>query len=225
MPRGPVGGATAALIQALAGQGVSVSAYQIERWRTAGALPRPKRHGRGRGKGVVSEPPDESTVQRALVLARASRRGSRRFGVHPIERVALGLPVADDVFRRAIGTVLTQISAMFGTDAGDDDIGWQTRNDIAARLPHTAPFGLQELVDAVDEVPWFKSPLAPQLERPLTCGNAARGPFRSVPCLSDGTARQCRAGSAASQGAPSWSPPPRLPPDPGSEPRIALRAY
>src|SRR5947209_2143400 len=122
MPRGPVGGATAALIRALAEQGVRVSAYQIERWRACGELPRPRRHGLGRGRGVASEPPDEQTVQRALVLAKSAQRGSRRFGAHPIEALALGLPVPEHAVRRAVDATLDEMARMTGADVLDEDV-------------------------------------------------------------------------------------------------------
>lgn len=154
MPRGPIGGATSALIHTLAEQDVHVSAYQIERWRASGELPRPRRHGLGRGRGVVSEPPDAETVQRALILARLSRRGSRRVGAHPVERVALGLPVPEQVLSRAVYTVLDELAQMTGADVGDDDAGWQFRHDAATRAAHETMYaGWQDLIDAVDGAP------------------------------------------------------------------------
>ena len=141
MPRGRIGGATAALIEALAERGCHVSAYQIERWRATGELPRPVRRGRGRGRGTVSEPPGAETVNRAVVLAQLSRQGSRRPGSHPIERFAAGLPVPENVIREAIETALEGVARMFGAH-------WQARQDIAARLPDTGPLSWQELVDA-----------------------------------------------------------------------------
>lgn len=155
MPRGQVGGATAALIAALAERGVRASPYQIERWRASGELARPVRHGRGRGRGVVSEPPDESTVQAAMMLATASRRGSRRYGVHPVERFAAGLPVPDDVIRGAIDDVLADMARLVAADVTDADAGWQARHDLVARVPYAqaVPFSWQELLDAVDGPP------------------------------------------------------------------------
>jgi hypothetical protein len=152
VPRGTVSGATAALITAVAAQGVTVSAYQIERWRSSGDLPRPVRHGRGRGRGTVSEAPDEKTVQRAVMLARASRRGSRRLGSHPIERLAFGQPVDEAVARRAIDETLTEIGRVFGLGAADEDAAWQAREAMARRMP-TSTFHWQDLLDAVEEKP------------------------------------------------------------------------
>lgn len=100
---------------------------------------------------MVSEPPDEATVQQATVLAMSSRRGARRFGTHPIERVALGLPVPEHEVRQAVDTVLDQVGQMVGTDLVDGDAGWQARQDIAARAAREFDcFSWQDLVDAVD---------------------------------------------------------------------------
>jgi hypothetical protein len=169
MPRGPVGGATAALIQALADQGVRVSPYQIERWRASGDLPRPIRHGRGRGRGVTSEPPDKRTVQHAMMLAKVSKRGSRRYGVHPIERFAAGLPVPDDVVRGAIDDALAETAQMVAADVTDPDAGWQARHDLVARIPYAQvmPFSWQDLLDAVDGPPDHAEPPRPRLRSAL----------------------------------------------------------
>lgn len=152
MPRGTVSGATAALIAAVAEQGVTVSAYQIERWRTAGDLPRPVRHGQGRGRGVYSEPPDEQTVQRAMMLARVSRRGSRRMGSHPIERLALGQPIEEEVARRCIDETLAGIGQVFGLGAADEDTAWQTLEVMAHQIPETS-FRWQDMLDAAEDKP------------------------------------------------------------------------
>ncbi|MFE2724087.1 hypothetical protein [Kitasatospora sp. NPDC059327] len=74
MPRTPPSGADAELINALAARGVTVSAYQLERWRTAGLLPRNPRRGlgQGRGSGAVLLP---ETVTQAEMLARGVRQG------------------------------------------------------------------------------------------------------------------------------------------------------
>lgn len=159
MPRGPAGGATAALIHALAEQGVQVSVYQIERWRADGELPRPKRRGLGRGRGVVSQPPDEATVQMAVVLARSSRRGARRFGVHPIERVALGKPVPERVVRRALGATLDRVASMTAADVVDGDAAWQARQDLIGRAVRgIEPLSWQDLVAAVEGKPGRPDP-------------------------------------------------------------------
>nr|BEK65703.1 hypothetical protein KPHV_29300 [Kitasatospora purpeofusca] len=74
MPRTPPSGADAELINALAARGVAVSVYQLERWRTAGLLPRNPRRGlgQGRGTGAVLLP---ETVAQAEMLARGVRQG------------------------------------------------------------------------------------------------------------------------------------------------------
>ncbi|WP_328463484.1 hypothetical protein OHA21_38055 [Actinoplanes sp. NBC_00393] len=137
---------------------MTVSAYQIERWRTAGDLPRPVRHGQGRGRGVYSEAPDEQTVQRAVMLARVSRRGSRRMGSHPIERLALGQPIEEAVARDSIDETLADIGRVFGLGAADEDAAWQTREVMAHQIPET-PFRWQDMLDAVEDKPPPAAPL------------------------------------------------------------------
>lgn len=163
MPRGAVGGATAQLIAVLAGRGVTVSRYQIERWRAAGGLPRPVRHGLGRGRGARSEPPDEETVQRAIMLAGASRRGARRFGSHPIERLALGIPVGDDEARRAIDDCLAEVGRQFGIDRGSGDQAWQERHDRIRKARAIAPVRWEDLLEAVEGGPARAEPSATRI--------------------------------------------------------------
>lgn len=62
------------LICQLAARDVNVSAAQLERWRTAGLLPRNERHGRGRGRGSWSTASPE-TVAVAAALSRHARQG------------------------------------------------------------------------------------------------------------------------------------------------------
>ncbi len=85
---------------------------------------------------------------RAMVLAQGSRQGSRRPGNHPIERLAYGLPVAEDVVRNAIEAELDDVARLFGADVVDEDAGWQARQDIAARMPGTGVVSWQTLVNA-----------------------------------------------------------------------------
>lgn len=88
MPRGALSRADAALIEALADGGQSVSPYQLERWRKAGLLPRPVRKGLGRGAGSVSTYPEEALAT-ARVLAVLAGQG------RSVHLAALGLYVAD----------------------------------------------------------------------------------------------------------------------------------
>jgi hypothetical protein len=87
------------LIAALARREIQVSDTQLERWRQAGLLQTPVRHGRGRGRGSTSVYPAEA-VDQAAELAGLVRRG------RPVERVALmlfgrGRWVRDDALRDA----------------------------------------------------------------------------------------------------------------------------
>ena len=74
MPRTPPSGADAELIRALAERNVTVTVSQLERWRTAGLLPRHPRSGLGRGRGSRAELLP-ATITQAEVLARTSRQG------------------------------------------------------------------------------------------------------------------------------------------------------
>ena len=62
------------LISLLAARDLSVSAAQLERWRSAGLLPRNSRHGCGRGRGSLSEASPEA-VEIAATLSRHTRQG------------------------------------------------------------------------------------------------------------------------------------------------------
>src|SRR5438094_9490716 len=119
MPRGPVAGATAALIRAAAQRGVDISRYQVERWRAAGELPRVRRAGLGKGRGTVSEEPDEQTIHLAMTLARYSRQGSPRIHGHIVERFACGLPVPEREVRRAFAAQLDGVARMTAADVTD----------------------------------------------------------------------------------------------------------
>ena len=83
--------ADAELIGRLRGRGVEVSTAQLERWRTAGVLPRNDRRGLGRGAGSVSRVPAES-----LAIAEALARGTRRG--RPLHEAVLQVFTADPRF-------------------------------------------------------------------------------------------------------------------------------
>lgn len=106
-------------------------------------------------------------MQKAILLAQLSRRGSRRAGNNPIERFAYGLPVADEVVRDAIEAALDSVTQLFAADVTDEDAGWQARQDIAARMPGTAGVGWQELVDALDGRPQPSDPPRAQVRAAL----------------------------------------------------------
>lgn len=163
MPRGAVSGATAALIHAVAEHGVQISAYQIERWRASGDLPRPVRRGLGRGRGTAGEPPDDATVYKAVVLAGASRQGSRRFGSHPIERVATGQSVPEPAVRKAVNAVLDQVAGMVAAQTLGE-AGWEARNKVVAQAAREVPGTTwQDLIDAADRAP--ERPVPPRAQR------------------------------------------------------------
>lgn len=91
MPRGATSEADAELIGRLRSRGVEVSPAQLERWRTAGVLPRNERHGLGRAAGSVSRVPAAAVVV-AEALGRAARRG------RPLQETVLRIFAADPRF-------------------------------------------------------------------------------------------------------------------------------
>jgi hypothetical protein len=91
MPRGQTSQADLLLIAELAASGIDVSPYKLERWRQAGQLPKPVRHGAGRGKGSTSRYPPEA-VEIAAALAQVGAQGrSRHLGTLTLFRVGLGV--------------------------------------------------------------------------------------------------------------------------------------
>jgi hypothetical protein len=109
MPRSQPSRADAALLAALARQGLHASPYQLERWRATGLLPHNRRRGLGRGRGSISEL-DEHAVAGATILAWNARQGRRLIGGHVIERFAIGLPVAEDRVRAAFTAELDRVT-------------------------------------------------------------------------------------------------------------------
>jgi hypothetical protein len=154
MPRSQPSRADAALLAALAGQGLHVSPFQLERWRAAGLLPRNRRRGLGRGRGSVSEL-DETAVLRASVLARLARQGRRLAGSHVVERFAVGLPTTEDEVRAAFAAELDRLADRLAVDAPGTDDGWQQQYDAAKRVARTnrLPVDGQALLDALSGGP------------------------------------------------------------------------
>jgi hypothetical protein len=150
MPRSRPSRADAALLAALAAQGLHASPYQLERWRATGQLSRNRRRGRGRGRGSASEL-GETAVARASILARYARQGRRLVGGHVVERFALGMPVADGQVRAAFAAELDRIISSLAGDAPSTDDGWQQRYDAATRIAHRErlPVDSQALLDAL----------------------------------------------------------------------------
>jgi hypothetical protein len=80
MGRGAVSRADLLLLRQLAEAGHEVSEYQLESWRRHRMLPRPIRHGCGRGAGSTSQYPD-AALPTALILADEATQGrSRHYG-------------------------------------------------------------------------------------------------------------------------------------------------
>ncbi|GAA1028162.1 hypothetical protein GCM10009557_12210 [Virgisporangium ochraceum] len=99
MPRKPPSPADDALLAAAAARGVRVSAYQLERWRAAGLLPRNLVDRTGPGRGTTSVAPDEA-LDLAVWLARNDGPGRRRRDV-ALEAFEAGLPVPEPTVRKA----------------------------------------------------------------------------------------------------------------------------
>jgi hypothetical protein len=161
MPRSQPSRADAALLAALAGQGLHASPYQLERWRTAGLLPRNRRRGLGRGRGSAAEL-DEFAVAAASGLARNARQGRRLVGGHVIERFAYGMPVGEAQVRAAFAAELDRVVDRLAGDAPDTDDGWQQRYDAAMRVARREqpPVDGQVLLEAL-----FGGPARPEPPR------------------------------------------------------------
>jgi hypothetical protein len=149
--RSAISGADAALIAALADRGLAVSPYQLERWRTAGLVPRNHRRSLGRGKGSTSQL-DDAAVDRAAALAERARQGRAMLGCHIIERFAGGQELEEARVRAAFRTVVDRVSRKLAVNAGNDDQGWQARYDATRRTSRNATLvSWQGLIDAANE--------------------------------------------------------------------------
>jgi hypothetical protein len=162
VPRNQVSRADAALIDALAAEGLHASPYQLERWRTLGLLKRNVRRGLGRGAGSTSMY-DEGALIQARMLAHAARQGRALIGAHPIEQLARGHPVPEARVRSAFEDVLSRVSRDLGADLGSTDDAWQARHDSAAQAARGAqPLDWQAMFDlALGELD-PTDPLAPE---------------------------------------------------------------
>lgn len=141
MARGQVSPVDAALIAAAAQRGVTVSPYQLERWRTAGYLDRNPCHGLGQGKGSVAEPAT-GAVDRIVLLARMPPRSRRKLPLgQPLVAFADGLPVPETRVRRALLGVLDRVAGALGVSTAPPTVGgeladdqWQASWDAAEAL-------------------------------------------------------------------------------------------
>ena len=167
MPRSQVSRADEVLIAALADGGLRVSPYQLERWRTAGLLPRNQRQSLGRGRGSVSAF-DDTTLSRAKALAEFARQGRAMPGGHVIERFARGEPVSEARVRAAFAGQLDRVARKFAVDVGEGDQGWQARYQAADGIARSAGlFNWNDLVDALTEKP-ERARMSPADERAAT---------------------------------------------------------
>ena len=184
MTRSAPSGADVALIAALADRGLDVSPYQLERWRTAGLVPRNHRRALGRGKGSTSEL-DAAAVDQAAALAGRARQGRAMPGCHIIERFAAGQRLEETRVRAAFHAFLDRISRKLAVDAGSDDRGWQARYDAARKISRNATYvSWQGLIDAANETP-ERPALSPAEERA-----GARAMFRVLADATETTAEE-----------------------------------
>lgn len=182
MTRSAPSGADVALIAALADRGLDVSPYQLERWRTAGLVPRNHRRALGRGKGSTSEL-DAAAVDQAAALAGRARQGRAMPGCHIIERFAAGQRLEATRVRAAFHAFLDRISRKLAVDAGSDDRGWQARYDAARKISRNVTHvSWQGLIDAANETPERPAP-SPAEERA-----GARAMFRVLADATETTA-------------------------------------
>jgi hypothetical protein len=107
MPRSLASEADQQLIADAAQHGATVTAYQLERWRASGLLPRNPRGYPGRGRGSTSEPPPGATS--LVVWLAANVRPGRRPSDLALLAFAEGLAVPKDTVRAAFATAVTRI--------------------------------------------------------------------------------------------------------------------
>ncbi|MFE2693742.1 hypothetical protein [Streptomyces mirabilis] len=136
MPRTPPTGADAELIALLAARGVKVSAYQLERWRAQGLLPRNPYRSLGRGRGRAAQLTPE-IITTAELLGRTARQGRKNADLTELVK---GMSAHNPaVVRAACITGLTDLAHQTGAQPGrggpDDDA--QARLDAAAQLART----------------------------------------------------------------------------------------
>ena len=170
-----------ALIDALADRGLDVSPYQLERWRTAGLLPRNNRRPLGRGKGSTSEL-DDVAVELAARLAEHARQGRAMPGSHIIERFAKGQRLEEDRIRPS-----TPCSTAYRASS----LSMRGRTIRAGKSvtmppqdqPDFTPVNWQELIDAFNETPSRPDP-SPSEERA-----AVRTMFRTIADATDNRRR------------------------------------
>ncbi len=99
MVRSPLSRSDAELVAQVAAAGFDVTQFQLERWRRCGLLRRPD-YSRHPSAGTRVEPPDETDVCVATVLAEHSGRGRDwQFGANAL--FAYGLPLSEPVLRDA----------------------------------------------------------------------------------------------------------------------------
>jgi hypothetical protein len=107
MPRSPASDADQQLIAGAARHGATVTAYQLERWRTSGLLARNPRGYPGQGHGSTSGPPPGAAGLVAWLAANA--RPGRRPADLALLAFAEGLPVPEDTVRSAFAAAVTRI--------------------------------------------------------------------------------------------------------------------
>jgi hypothetical protein len=95
------------LIHELAASGSRVSATQLERWRAAGLLPRPRIKRLGIAGTAAVHPP--GTAELAASIARHGRRG-RPFEVTALAVFIEGYPVPDDLLLAGVRRIVTDFA-------------------------------------------------------------------------------------------------------------------
>lgn len=135
------------LIAAAQAQGVTVSPYQLERWRTAGILPRNPRRWSGRGRGSTSTPV-ESVVEVVVRLGRSAQQGRAHPMTQVLWRFATGEQLPEHCVRAALRRQMDRIVRRLEADAGAGDEGWQVRHDAAVTIARGGvPPSVGEVVD------------------------------------------------------------------------------
>jgi hypothetical protein len=140
----------------LADEGIQVSAYQLERWRAMGVIPRNRRRGLGRGRGTLAEVSAE-TIDAVRFAARTMRQGRAWFWRDPLVRLAIGQDVPGDEAREALLDELNRwaerLAATGGADIESEDARFAAAERLASHVRHVPDLGGLLAVARGDDVP------------------------------------------------------------------------
>jgi hypothetical protein len=152
MPRTPPSPADLDLIAAAAQRDAVVTSSQLERWRSAGLVPRNLRRGLGRGAGSASAAAP-GAVDLLVWMARHARPGRRPYDLALLS-FGEGLDIPEPTVRAAFtsGVDRLRLSAedLVPQDSLDDPVEWATKVAEHAVASATAPTLIPARVRRID---------------------------------------------------------------------------